>query len=162
MATTIDTTDPQVPRRSPLRLIVGALFLAWSVFLAVTGQFPVTLIAAMVGVLCTSSYFVRAGELGVRRGSFLIAGALLFCAFFLGELLVVLRPCTGDASCDGPEVVGVLAVVGLTLTSAGAGVAEALLGFRPSEERERRTRRLTIGAFVAIGVLYLLARLFAV
>ena len=135
--------------------------MVWSVFLAFTGQFPATLIALMIGGLIMTSYFARAGEPDARRGSFLIAGALLFCAFFMGELLVVLRPCAGDAACSGREAAGVLALVGLTLTSGVAALAEAWLAFKPSKEHEMWTRRITGAALSMIGVLYVLAWIIA-
>ena len=148
-------------RRGRARMVVGALFLAWSVFLACTAQFSVSLIALVVGGLITASYFAQAGETDARRGSFLIAGALLFCAFFMGELLVVTRPCIGNSSCSGMETAGILAIVGLTLTSGAAAVAEAWLAFNPSPEREIWTRRITVAALSMIALLYLLARISA-
>lgn len=157
MDSALDNADD--PRRSRARLILGGLFLAWSVFLAFTGEIPATLMALVIGGLITTSYFARAGEADVRRGSFLIAGALLFCAFFMGELLVVLLPCgPGDAPCSGTETAGALALAGLTLTSGIAAIAEAWLAFKPSREREKWTRRFTVAALMMIALLYLLAR----
>ena len=68
-------------------------------------------------------------------GSFLVAGALLFCAYFFWILLFAGGACLISDSC-GAEAQGIngtnAAVAVLAVIATGAGISEALEGYRPS------------------------------
>lgn len=143
--------------RSRVRLLGAALFGVWALYLSATRQIPANFVIAAIALLVGASYFPRNGEPGQRRGSFLIAGALLFCAYFVVIFVFVGGgACIGRQTCTTANMAAnvVLTVVGLA--SAGAAFGEILQGLRPSSGRARWTRRfamIAIALFVGLVAL---------
>src|SRR4051794_532435 len=149
-----------VQRRGRRARLVGAIaFGAWAVYLAATSQFPVAFVIGAVAVLMGASYAARVGEPAVNRGSFLLAGTLFFCAYFLVIFLVAGGACMNRADCTSGNVEANIALIALTATTGGAALSETLLAFRPSPARAQWTRQLAGAAIAVIAALYVGVRL---
>jgi hypothetical protein len=117
----------------------------WALYLAATSQFAAAFVIGTIAALMGASFAARVGDPNVRRGSFLIAGTLFFCAYLMALLVVV----------AGVRDVGWIA---LTATAFGASAGEMMLAFRPTRTREFWTHRLVIAAFIVIGVFIVIVR----
>ena len=141
-----DQRSMHVARRGRRARLVGAvLFGIWALYLAATSQFAPAFVIGTIAVLMGASYAARVGDPNVRRGSFLIAGTLFFCAYLMALLLVV-----GGVRDSG--------WIALTVTAFGASAGEVMLAFRPTRAREFWTHRLVIAAFIVIGVFFVTVR----
>lgn len=158
----ITHANTPAPRRGRRARLVGAVLLGtWAIYLAVTNQLTAALLIGFIAAFMGASYAARLGDPTVRRGSFLIAGALFFCAYFLVVFLSAGGACVNQDSCEGEGLRANVALIALAATTAGAAIAEALLGFRPSRRRALWTRRFAVSAFVVIGLSYLAAAVFS-
>jgi uncharacterized membrane protein HdeD (DUF308 family) len=160
-STTADDGRIAQRRGRSARLVGAILFGAWAVYLAATSQFPVAFVIGAVAVLMGASYAARVGDPAVERGSFLLAGTLFVCAYFLVIFLVAGGACINQPTCSSGNIEANVALIALTATTCGAALSETLLAFRPSPARALWTRRLAGAAVAVIAVLYIGIRLSA-
>ncbi|MGH2956661.1 MAG: hypothetical protein ACRDL6_06685 [Solirubrobacterales bacterium] len=143
------------------RLLGAVLFGAWSAYLAATGQFAPAGVSGAVAILMGASYAARVGDPNVRRGSFLIAGTLFFCAYLLAIVVLAGGACMNQPSCEAEDVKTNIGLIALTVTTAGAATGEAFLAFRPDPIRATWTHRFVIAAFAVVGLFFISIRVTA-